>query len=89
MLFKGPKDALLNHILRSDMKYLVVKLKNVMKSVTAQFEQQNLRYVAINEEFQGPKRLQQGLGLTKRQISSPSTPFLTRSIYSRTAIGMS
>jgi hypothetical protein len=49
----GSKKAFLSHVLRSDMNDLTDNLNNVIQTVTAQFAKQNVRYVSINEGFEG------------------------------------
>ena len=66
----GPKDALLSHVLRSDMNDLTVKMNNVIKSVTSQFAKQNVRYVSINEGFEGHRFCEKGSYHSNEYLSS-------------------
>ena len=56
----GSKKAFLSHVLRSDMNDLTDKLNNVIKSVTTQFAKQNVRYVSVNEGFEGHRFCEKG-----------------------------
>jgi hypothetical protein len=56
----GSKKAFLSHVLRSDMNDLTNKLNNVIQSVTAGFAKQNVRYVSINEGFEGHRFCEKG-----------------------------
>ena len=66
----GNKKALLSHVLRSDMNDLTVKLNNVIKSVTAQFAKQNVRYLSINEGFEGHRFCEKGSNLVNEYLGS-------------------